>query len=289
MSESWSVLTSCSSRRASPETTPPLSHLSLCGDLGDVWDRQSSHCLCFLSIPSWSRGTHLRTPLLGRKKRKKKIAKQHRSRPTLIDPRACVKFIVRECQIPLVNSEFVTVLICYLAHAADVRVWKKRNVQDALFLPAETFLICSGFLLFTPISLSPTGRRPTCFSALKVSRQGLVRLVCVCWSETPTHTCNTRRQCDVCCRECYGMSRPVQPAEDETMLFFFLLGLLVGTIKSKSRVCRCVRDDREGSHKLISSRSEQVKLGGKKTEKNKLNNLIKTKIKISFQFCNLTT
>lgn len=183
----------------------------------------------------------------------KKIAKQHCSRPTLIGPHACVKFIVRECQIPLVNSEFVTVLICYLAHAADVRVWKKRNVQDALFLPAETFLICSGFLLFTPISLSPTRGAHMLFSTQGLQTRTCQACVCVfvCVLKWDTNTHTQTRTGSAMFVAGSGMACQGQCNQPKMKLcsFFIFWAAELGLLRAKAG--RSVQDDREGPDKLI--------------------------------------
>lgn len=73
------------------------------------------------------------------------------------------------------------------------------------------------------------------------------------------------------------MSRPVQPAEDETMLFIFLLGLRVGTVKRRSGTS-------QGSHEadlfgmLMLLMMVRAQISSSNTiQAGKLNNLIKTK------------
>lgn len=117
-------------------------------------------------------------------------------------------------QIPLVNSELVTVIISSLAHAADVRgrERKKGNVQDASFLPLEKFLICSGF------SLSPTSGAPMRFSTQGLQTrtlQGVLK-----W-DTDTHM-QTHTGCVVCGA---GSVMACQGRRWNCALFFWASGL----------------------------------------------------------------
>lgn len=85
---------------------------------------------------------------------------------------------------PPVNSELVTVIICYLTHAVDVRgrAWKKGKHSGRL-VPAGGKVSYLFRVFFTPL-FSPRRGAPLLFNT-----QGLqTRTLWVCWSETLTHT-----------------------------------------------------------------------------------------------------
>lgn len=98
------------------------------------------------------------------------------------------------------------------------------------------FLSVQGFFYLLPfLSLPQEG--PTCFLALKVSRQGFVRLVCVCVLKRDTNTHMQTHTDSVMfvagsVMACQGQCN--QPEMKLCSFFFFLSGLRVGTVKSRS-------------------------------------------------------
>lgn len=184
MNEAWRGLTLYHSRWVSPGKAPPLGHLSLLRDLEDVWERQSSCCVCSLStyLPSWfqAMATHLWTPQMESERNLKKLYTTviHIARmPT----QSSLSIMSKS---PPVNSELVTVIICYLTHAVDVRgrAWKKGKHSGRL-VPAGGKVSYLFRVFFTPL-FSPRRGAPLLFNT-----QGLqTRTLWVCWSETLTHT-----------------------------------------------------------------------------------------------------
>lgn len=80
-------------------------------------------------------------------------------------------FLLQKYFVLFCSKSFSYEWTCYSYYLLSDTSWKKGNIQDALFLMVEKFLICSG--VFFSFSFPLPEERPPCFLELKVSRQGL--------------------------------------------------------------------------------------------------------------------
>lgn len=104
-------------------------------------------------------------------------------------------FLLQKYFVLFCSKSFSYEWTCYSYYLLSDTSWKKGNIQDALFLMVEKFLICSGVFFFV-LFPSPRREAPVLFRT-----QGLqTRTLRVCWSETLTHT-HTRAQVVWCVAE----------------------------------------------------------------------------------------
>lgn len=154
------------------------------------------------------------------------------------------------------NNEAVTVIISYLTHKLRTsEATKKRNIEDNLFLHWKSFLSVQLFFPFSPFRSSTH----TCLLALKVSRQGLSEVRH--WHRHAQSLMLRGVQ-----RECFGMSRPVQPSEDGTLLFSSMAALIAGHRISQDLVRNNLSSTwaEVMSHRNLQSRFTKIQL---RTEK----------------------
>lgn len=94
-------------------------------------------------------------------------------------------FLLQKYFVLFCSKSFSYEWTCYSYYLLSDTSWKKGNIQDALFLMVEKFLICSG--VFFSFSFPLPEERPPCFLELKVSRQGLSGCAEVRHWRTHTH------------------------------------------------------------------------------------------------------
>lgn len=182
MNEAWRGLTLYSSRWVSPGKAPPLGHLSLYGDLEDVWDRQSSCCLCSPRIPSWFRHTC-------RHHRGKKKPTQNTTAPytTLIGqmPVQSSLSVTAKSLSLTVNLLQLLSPIWHMLQTSEAECGRSEMSRTPRSCRWRSFLSVQGFF-FCSLSLSPTRGAPMLFSTQGLQTRTLQAVLK--W-DTDTHTC----------------------------------------------------------------------------------------------------
>lgn len=196
---------------------PPCRFYPVAGDLGVVWDRQSSSLSAFpLGVGGHTCGRHCWEE--GVRTEKKKRWKGKKNNPTVADRPRDQHLWLPTWSLRL-SSE-----ICYSGNLQSGTGCRVCQSMEEAKCPGRLVPACRDVsylfrvaVIDSHFAFALPQEGPTCFLALKVLQWGVIRPCAYVW--VCAHA-DMRQGWDVCWRECNGMSRPVQPAEDELHSLF---------------------------------------------------------------------